>query len=578
MSSSAQNYVLKIDIADSSKPVQLPVLQQAFQGKEDCIKYIEQIPLLLQSKGFLGASVDKVLMDSIQARIRLFAGKQYEWGKLQVRQEDIPLLQAAGWREKQFADRELNYFGFKDLQEKLIRQLENSGYPFAAVLLDSVQLEDNRFNAVLQINRGPLYRIDSIRIFGDARISNVFLQRYLEIPNGSPYQKKKLLEVDGKLLQLPYLRPQQTSDLSYLGSGALLNVYVKSKKCSEVNGLLGFLPTTDARGAGRLQISGDFNLQLKNSFGKGETVGMIFQQLQPQSPRLRMQFRQPFLWGSPWGAVAGFEGYKRDSSFINIQYQVGAQYALGGNRNGKIFFQQFITSLDYIDTLTLISTKRLPEQIDQTTTGLGLDYEWWNTDYRMNPRKGFDIRLQTIAGIRRIRKNNKITGITKTGVPPFDFNRLYDSVPQRAYSFRIHAVLAKYFRVGRQAAFKIALNGGWIESPNLFRNELFQLGGFQLLRGFDDERFFASAYAVFTAEYRVLTGQNSYLYFFTDGAKLENRVPGMQTRGWFGGTGLGLTTETKAGLFNVALALGKEEGLPVNPRQMKIHFGYFNFF
>jgi outer membrane protein assembly factor BamA len=291
-----------------------------------------------------------------------------------------------------------------------------------------------------------------------------------------------------------------------------------------------------------------------------------------------MQFRQPFLWGSPWGAMVGFEGYKRDSSFINIQYQLGAQYALGGNRNGKIFFQQFITTLDYIDTLNLIRTKRLPEQIDQSTTGLGLDYEWWNTDYRMNPRKGFDIRVQTTAGIRRIRKNNKITGIGKSEVPVYDFNRLYDSVSLRAYSFRVHAVLAKYFQIGRQAAFKIALNGGWIESPNLFRNELFQLGGFQLLRGFDDERFFASAYAVLTAEYRVLTGQNSYLYFFTDGARLENRLPGMQTRGWFGGTGLGLTTETKAGLFNVALALGKEEGLPVNLRQLKIHFGYFNFF
>jgi outer membrane protein assembly factor BamA len=305
---------------------------------------------------------------------------------------------------------------------------------------------------------------------------------------------------------------------------------------------------------------------------------MIFQQLQAQSPRLRTQFRQPFLWGSPWGAIAGFEGYKRDSSFINIQYQLGAQYALGGNRNGKIFFQQFITTLDYIDTLNLIRTKRLPEQIDQSTTGLGLDYEWWNTDYRMNPRRGFDIRVQTTAGIRRIRKNNKITGIGKSEVPVYDFNRLYDSVSLRAYSFRVHAVLAKYFQVGRQAAFKIALNGGWLESPNLFRNELFQLGGFQLLRGFDDERFFASAYAVLTAEYRVLTGQNSYLYFFTDGARLENRLPGMQTRGWFGGTGLGLTTETKAGLFNVALALGKEEGLPVNLRQLKIHFGYFNFF
>ena len=577
-SSLAQTVTLQVEWVDSIVPNKVPALQQTFKGIAECNAYVADIPNSLQRAGFMGASVDSVITDSSFIRIRLYAGQWYEWGKLETLSQDIPLLQSVGWRENEWEGKEVNLIEIRALQEKLIRQLENNGYPFATVRLDSIRLEGSRFSAQLQINRGPLYRVDSIRIFGDARISSGFLQRYLEIPNGSPYQRKKLLEVDAKLLQLPYLQVQQPSDISYLGTGSLLNVYVKAKKSSEINGLVGFLPTTDARGSNRLQITGDFNLQLKNSFGKGETVAMVFQQLQLQSPRLRMLFRQPFLWSSPWGVVASFEGYKRDSSFLNIQYQLGAQYALGGNRNGRVFFQQFITSLDYIDTLTLIRTKRLPEQIDQTTSSLGLDYEWWNTDYRMNPRRGFDIRVQTSAGIRRIRRNNKITGVGKSEVPVFDFNRLYDSIGLRAYSFRLNGIMAKYFPIGRQSTFKIAFNGGWIESPTLFRNELFQLGGFQLLRGFDDERFFASTYAVFTAEYRLLTGQNSYLYFFTDAARLENRVPGMQNRGWFGGAGLGLTTETKAGLFNLALAFGKEEGLPVNFRQMKIHFGYFNFF
>jgi hypothetical protein len=43
-----------------------------------------------------------------------------------------------------------------------------------------------------------------------------------------------------------------------------------------------------------------------------------------------------------------------------------------------------------------------------------------------------------------------------------------------------------------------------------FRNELFQIGGNRLLRGFDEESQFVSQYLVPSVEYRYLIGQNSY--------------------------------------------------------------------
>ncbi|MFN9711076.1 MAG: ShlB/FhaC/HecB family hemolysin secretion/activation protein, partial [Bacteroidota bacterium] len=134
------------------------------------------------------------------------------------------------------------------------------------------------------------------------------------------------------------------------------------------------------------------------------------------------------------------------------------------------------------------------------------------------------------------------------------------------------------FKTGRQTVLKTSLNGGWVQSPALFRNELFQLGGFQLLRGFDDESFFASAYAVLTTEYRVLTGQNSFLYGFWDGGWVRNQSRFANTSNLLWGLGLGATIDTRAGIFNVAFAVGKREELPVNLRQLKIHFGYLNFF
>jgi hemolysin activation/secretion protein len=83
---------------------------------------------------------------------------------------------------------------------------------------------------------------------------------------------------------------------------------------------------------------------------------------------------------------------------------------------------------------------------------------------------------------------------------------------------------------------------------------------------------------VLTAEYRLLTGQNSYLYTFWDGSWVRNQSQFSNNTSLFWGAGMGATLDTKAGIFNVAFAVGKREDVPINFRQIKIHFGYLNFF
>lgn len=559
------------------KPEQLG-LQTSFSSQAACAEFIFRIPRLLQQKGLMAASVDSVRMDSAGAQVQVYVGKPLKWVRLETSGVGTELLNAAGYRERNFSNQPLDYAALQRLQQRLLVQLENSGYPFAQVFLDSLQLKDEGVVARLSVSRGPLYKIDSIRVYGNVNISNRFLQRYLEIPNGSIYDKRKLQAISNRLLQLPYLTEEQPWNMNLLGTGSLLNLYLKSKKNSQVNGILGFLPSSDQLGGNKLLVTGDFNLNLKNGFGLGESLVILFQQIQVKSPRLQLSYQQPFLFGTGFGADFSFDGFRKDSSFLNIRLQVGAQYSFGGNRSGKIFFQQFLTNLDLIDTAAIRITKRLPDQVDQTTTNMGVDYEWWNTDYRFNPRTGTELRLTGSAGIRRIRINNTITSVKNPAEPGFNYTSLYDSVKTRAYTFRLKGSAARYFKTGRQTTLKTAMHAAWVQSPALFRNELFQLGGFQLMRGFDDESIFASAYVVATMEYRLLIGLNSYLYAFTDAGWVQNRSQNTRSSNLFNGAGLGIAFETKGGIFNVAFAAGKRNDVPLNLRQSKIHFGYLNFF
>jgi len=125
---------------------------------------------------------------------------------------------------------------------------------------------------------------------------------------------------------------------------------------------------------------------------------------------------------------------------------------------------------------------------------------------------------------------------------------------------------------------KTALQGGWLQTENPFKNELFQIGGYRLLRGFDEQSIYASKYITGTLEYRYLIGLNSFLFGFSDIGWAESNSFSEKEKHGYLGFGMGLTFETKAGLFNITYAVGKRDDLPLSFRQSKIHFGFVSLF
>ncbi|TAH03014.1 MAG: hypothetical protein EAZ16_08495 [Sphingobacteriales bacterium] len=556
-------------------------LQTSFTSREACFTYINNLRTQLQLKGFAAASIDSLYYDSATAHIDLFVGQQYQLAAIYTNKQDEAVLQQAGWNTKALLNKPLQLAQLQQLQQNLLNYFEDNGYPFAALQLDSIQLNDGSFSALLHVNRGRLYKIDSIRIFGAAVINNLFMQRYLDIKNGAIYQKSKLQNINKRIAELSYVQQQQPWDLTMLGTGSLVNLYLQPKKSSQVNVLLGFLPANQFANNGyenvrtKLMFTGEANINLRNVLGNGELMALNWQQIQPKSPRLNLQYQQPYIAGTPFGINTTFDLFRKDSSFLNLNFTLGALYALSVNQTGKIYFQAARTNLLSVDTASLRLLKRLPNEIDVSASNIGIEYELNKTNYRLNPRKGFEFYINTATGLRKIRKNNVIVNLKDPG---FQYASLYDSIKLNTYQFKLKAVLARYFSLTRQSVLKTAVTVGWIQSPTIFRNELFQIGGYKLLRGFDEESIFASAYTVVTAEYRYLVGTNSYFFVFTDGAWAKNNSVNLKQENSFIGAGLGLSFETKAGIFNISYATGKRNDVKFDLRQSKIHLGFVSYF
>lgn len=549
-------------------------LQKSFANQQLCVNYVNKIPGLLRRKGFPAASIDSIRYDSTSAYCQLYTGELLKNTTLKTDSIDPAILESIGWRKK----RSVDFSQFTQVQEKIIGQLENTGYPFASVYMDSVEFKDDTMQAILKIDKGPLYKIDSIRNFGTGSISAGFLQQYLGIKNGSIYRKERLKDISSKLRELPYLQEKQPWDLTLLGTGSILNTYLDTKKASEVNVLVGLLPANEQLQDNKMLITGEANINLKNALGGGETIGLNWQQIQVKSPRLDILFQQPYLFGSPFGLNFNFDLLKKDSSYVNISILAGAAYAVSARQSGSVFIQRLTTNLLTVDTFTVKSSRRLPVEADVSSVNIGVSYEWLTTDYRFNPRKGNELVISASAGTKNIRKNNVIVKLFDNNDPTFNFNSLYDTFQLKSYQFRVKLKAMHYFPISRASTIKTAFNGGWFQSPNTFRNELFQIGGYKLLRGFDEESIFASSYGVVTAEYRYLIGRNSFLSAFVDYGVSGNKSQHLNVNNNFLGAGLGMAFETKTGIFNISYAAGKRDDQKFNLRQSKIHLGYVNYF
>ncbi|MBK9570642.1 MAG: hypothetical protein IPO53_12545 [Chitinophagaceae bacterium] len=321
----AQNkYTLTIRGADKDIAgiVSQTGLQTSFASRENCIDYINKLPGLLQSKGYVTASIDSLHYDSTFARMVLFSGELYRWAQLDARHIETRVLDAIGWREKMFAGKTIDFTQVQLWQERILTHFENTGYPFARVYLDSLVLDKDNVSALLKADRGPLYRIDSIRIFGSAKISNSYLQRYLEIPAGSIYNKEKLLRINKKIRDLNYVEEEKAFDLTLLGTGSVLNMYLKQKKSSQVNVLIGFLPNNNQLAAKKLLITGEGNLNLKNALGSGETIGLNFQALQVASQRLNLLYQHPYLFNSPFGLDFLFDYFQKGQLVCKYKFTI----------------------------------------------------------------------------------------------------------------------------------------------------------------------------------------------------------------------------------------------------------------
>jgi len=555
----------------------------SFPTIDSCKRYLASLPKALADQGYLGASVDSVWVQTPKlVKAKLYVGPVYQWIRLDLTEEQSRILASRRIYASDLEGTLMKKKPIQDITDGLVQYYLDEGYPFVRARLDSVRFEPVTgkqgimgVHAQVLVEKGLRYTIDTLLIKGNAQLKPVFLSQLLNIHPGDAFDQSKIVQADRLLQNLPYVKWKGPTQINMGISGAAVNVLLDKQPTNQIDALIGFMPASGETG-GKLQVTGQVQLLLRNAFGSGETLNVNWEQLQPQSPRIALAFQRPFIFHSPFGIDLSFDLYKKDSAYVNVAANLGTTYQFSAFQKGKLFVNLASSRLLDVDTLSIIAEKQLPEIMDVHSVNIGFGYQINTTDYLLNPRKGSEMDLEAVIGNKKVKKNNTITSITPTD--GFDYGSLYDTVPLSSYQVRLSLAAAKYLSLGKFGVVKLGLKGGLYQSPHIFVNEMFMIGGHEILRGFDEQSIYATSYGVGTMEYRYLIGQNSYFFGFSDFgyAGYHNHVRS-QDNGYLS-FGLGMAFETRAGIFNFSLATGKGGGNQFGLSQAKVHIGYVTLF
>ncbi|MBK7937083.1 MAG: BamA/TamA family outer membrane protein [Lewinellaceae bacterium] len=489
-------------------------------------------------------------------------------------------LEAAGFREKLFSGKPLRYDVLLALEQRILEQAENNGYPFARIGLDSIVVQENGgVDARLLVEQNRFIVFKQLKINGDVKLPPAFLNNYLGIKPGSPYSRAQVLRLRQQLNTLLFLESTANPTVTFSDKEATVNLYLQKKRASRFDFIIGLLPRPDATD-GKLLLTGSLSAAFQNALNLGDRFAVEFERLKPETQKLDVQAGVPYVLGTSFGVEGRLNIFRRDSTWVDAQADIGVQYLFTGGDYVKFLWENKSSSLQKVDTLTILQSRQLPANLDLRQNGFGLEVARNRLDYRFNPRRGWSVLLKTVAGFNTVLRNNQIENLRDPGDPEFIYASLYDSVAGRQARFRLETSAQVYFPFFQRSTLKLAVRAGGVFSEKpVFNNEQYRLGGNKLLRGFDEESLFATRFVVATAEWRLLLGQNSFLAAFTDYGYIENVTN--RTRLFLRplGVGAGLNFETQAGIFGISLAAGRRDaGQSLDFRALKFHLGYVSLF
>lgn len=413
--------------------------------------------------------------------------------------------------------------------QELLFWLNNQGYPYAQIELDTLIIERSTSEFNWNISLGNRIFLDTL-ITSSALFNKKTLQRCINYQINQPYSTDKIQKIQSSLNQISFLKPNAQVIIRMHSETFGIAIKADRKKNNVISALVALQPKPNST---QSLLTGNIDVELHNTIKQAETLEFHWKRPQPKSQSLAFKLGSPFTAGLPIGFQFEFTSFLRDSTFSSTDLSLRiltkmsdlSGFSVAVNQSTNTHFQ---SASSYGNT---------------QNKSYSLRYAKFNSS-----PNSINFLIEGLAG------NRKIQYEASTSI-----KKIY-AVKGRAWTkFNINKLLFANATAEINTTF----------SDSLFDNEIARLGGTKNLRAFIEESIYTSQYAMLNCDFGLTLGTEIQAFVFGDLASI--REPEKKT---YYDAGIGFRFQQENGSVSITYGVGNIEnnGLQIKNGRVGITF------
>lgn len=422
------------------------------------------------------------------------------------------------------------------LKKKLNQKYIDSGYTFNRVKTKYLGLENDLPEVELSVVKSSKRELTGLKTRGYYRYPKRFLIGLEKKYRGKIYNQYLLNRISQQLQAHEFVRLDRPLQTFFTKDFTQVFLFLEKKQMSFFDGVLGF--GNDQ--SDKIRLNGSLRIELKNMLNAFENIGIYWQKNASGGQSFDLKLDLPYLL-SDVGSRFQMSIFRQDSTFANIKIQPSLYYQI--KERHKIGVQGVLEMSSVQDEVLVSSPQSFHKK------GLGGWYQFIQpTSYEL-----FEYQTKLTASADILSTRYLDTGL---------------QVPQRRYSL----FLEHNLKLRNKHWLNLKIDASGIKSSSVFSvNEAFRLGGWNTLRGFNEESILGRTYAYTGVEYRYVIGTQAFFDVFSQVAQVTPVIGGEKRNFYSMGTGFRL--RLPLGIMSFQVANGSLFGERMEFKNTKIHWG-----
>ena len=530
----SQQYILEFkNTTESEKKT------KKYKSYKDLILAIEDTLVLIKKQGFYDAKVNSLIRkDSFNYEVILNKNQMVEYieisNKSAFDENIVKILNKYTENGKLIRFKQI-----ESVTKEITEILSEGGYPFGKVGFINYELVNpTTIKLEMEIQYGSKRNIDKVIVKGYENFPKNFIKNIFKPGKSNSLDVDKALSLANKIDKTGFARNIKDPEILFTKDSSSLYLYIDKIRRNTFDGFLSF--DTDEN-SGRINIEGYAKINLINTFNGGEKINFDFRSQKNQDRSLNSDVYIPYVFGSPLNLKYGLNLIQKDSSYTSNENLIDIDMIFGNIRSGLGLQTNKSTSEEAIENVENFKSKL----INVFSEYIILD----NSD-QLIPEL-FKISLRYGSGLKE--QSADKTNFSK-------------------YSVELH----RKFNLSSKFKLQSSITRRKINSKNLVNNELLRFGGYNSIRGYDENSIFTDGYTLLKTSLNYYLNDTIYIYTIFDLANYSNEILDLDEDIYSGG--LGFSSRTENGIISISYSKGNNWGNSFNLKNAKINVIFVTFF